>query len=543
VKSTVYESIVSKMGTILPLFGKAMVDMALKRRRHTPETISPVEMLDLIKNDINPRLAHQLHTVSTVLHAGAGMVQLDEHDRVVYANSMVRRMTAASERESPSDLFAILCAHRFVRPVREVSTLEIHDFHSDELGKDFSVILCPIHDGTGRVRGEVSIIQDVTIREAIDAEIVRFHEHLRRLNESLIKAEANLRDVVQCITDPILVVDGTGRVQHANPAAQRLCAAPSEEALIGRNVEELVRPTTPFAGGLMSALKTERELRDVDAELLPAGQHAIPVLLSGALLRGDPAGGAVFSAKDMRHQHALMAKLVSSSKLAALGEMAAGIAHEVNTPLSVIQGRAGQIRHMVTDGEINTPALAGFAEKIEATTRRIARIVRGLRAFARQGDQDPIQPTPMTSIVGEVLDLCRERFAAHGVALRTGAIDESLRVPCRATQIEQVLLNLLSNAFDAADHSPEKWVELSVAPHDNEVQIAVEDSGPGVPEELRERMFQPFFTTKPVGKGTGLGLSISQSIAQQHGGSLALDENSPHTRFVLSLPLSSPQPA
>src|SRR5262249_34026595 len=108
-----------------------------------------------------------------------------------------------------------------------------------------------------------------------------------------------------------------------------------------------------------------------------------------------------------------------------------------------------------------------------------------------------------------------------------------------STQIGQVLLNLLSNAFDAVEHAPEKWVALSFSHQDGRVEIAIEDSGPGIPGDLRQRMFQPFFTTKPVGKGTGLGLSISHGIIHAHGGSLVLDESSDHTRFVMSLPLRS----
>jgi C4-dicarboxylate-specific signal transduction histidine kinase len=246
----------------------------------------------------------------------------------------------------------------------------------------------------------------------------------------------------------------------------------------------------------------------------------------------------------MRQQHALQAKLVATSKLAALGEMAGGIAHEINTPLTVIQGRAGQICRMVTHGTLEAATVHAFAEKIESTSRRIARIVRGLRTFARQGEQDPVQPTEVRAIVDEAVDLCRERFLSHGVELRAGSVDGRVRVPCRSTQIGQVLINLLSNALDAVDQSPtgKKWVDLSVRAVNGNVHIAVEDSGPGIPAELRERMFQPFFTTKPVGQGTGLGLSISHGIVQQHGGSLVLDERNPHTRFVVSLPASPPPP-
>lgn len=543
----VYQSIVSKIGTVMPLFGKALVDMALKRHGHTAETISPVEMLELIKSEINPRLANRLQTVTTVLNAGAGVAQLDAEDRVVYANAVVRRMAGAGDFALPSAaVFAILRDYGFVRSAREVSSLEIQDFYSERLGKDFSIMLCPIRDGE-RCHGLISIIQDVTVREAIDAEIIRFHESLRHLNESLRRevsdrqrAEADLRNVVQCIADAILVVDRNGLVVRVNPAALHLCAA-SERELLGKPVEDLLEPSTALEGGLMGHLLAGGALSDLDATLVRAGQKPIPILLSGSMWRDEVAGvmGAVYSAKDMRQRHALIAKLVTTSKLAALGEMAGGIAHEINTPLTVIQGRAGQIRRMLEEGVGDPTTLATFAGRIEATVKRIARIVHGLRSFARQADQDPIESVPVAGIVAEALDLCRERFRSHGVALRHESIDDSLRVSCRPTQISQVLLNLLSNAFDAVENTPEKWVALTVGLQDDHVELSVEDSGPGVPPDQRELIFQPFFTTKPVGQGTGLGLSISLGILQEQGGTLFLDEHSPHTRFVVSLPQSS----
>ncbi len=540
---TVYQSIVSKIGSVMPLFGKALVDMALQRRGHTAETISPVEMLELIKSEINPRLAGRLDAVSTVLHAGAGVARADAEDRVVWANAVVRRMAGVREQPLPSaELFTFLHAHGFIRPARELSSLEIHDFHSQPLGKDFSTILCPLYEG-GERRGVLAIIQDVTIREAIDAEIIRFHAHLRQLNESLSnevnerqRAEAQLRNVVQCIADGVLVVDRAGLVVRANPAAVALFAA-GEATLLGRPIEELVQPAAALGGGLMAHLGAASVLADVDAAVEPAGGRPIPVLLSGAVLRDDGGHvtGAVYSLRDMRQRRALLAKLVTTSKLAALGEMAGGIAHEINTPLTVIQGRAHQIRLLVEEGAPDPGLLVDFAGKIEATARRIGRIVHGLRAFARQADHDPIEAASAATIVADTLDLCRERFRSHGVALRQAVADESLRLLCRPTQLSQVLLNLLSNAFDAVEGAAEKWVALEVRADGDRVELAVEDSGPGVPAALREQLFQPFFTTKPVGRGTGLGLSIALGIVQDQGGTLVLDERSAHTRFVVSL--------
>ena len=140
-----------------------------------------------------------------------------------------------------------------------------------------------------------------------------------------------------------------------------------------------------------------------------------------------------------------------------------------------------------------------------------------------------------------VLELCQKRFESNGVELKIEGQEIKSRTRCRPAQIGQVVLNLLGNACDAAltsFRSP-KWVRLKIAELSEEVEIAIEDSGDGVPLAVRGKIFQPFFTTKGVGKGTGLGLSISQRIVAQHGGRLFLDETATQTRFVIRLPKNS----
>jgi signal transduction histidine kinase len=115
-------------------------------------------------------------------------------------------------------------------------------------------------------------------------------------------------------------------------------------------------------------------------------------------------------------------------------------------------------------------------------------------------------------------------------------MEKSLRIDCRPTEISQVLLNLLNNAVDAVQPLAEKWVELQVRSAGKDVEISVMDSGKGIPEKIRDKVGQPFFTTKVVGHGTGLGLSISRGIVEAHGGHLNLDTQCEHTRFVVTLP-------
>ncbi len=230
--------------------------------------------------------------------------------------------------------------------------------------------------------------------------------------------------------------------------------------------------------------------------------------------------------------------LVQASKMSALGEMAGGVAHEINTPLAVIQMRSEQVQDMINDGDFDQGFLTEALESIRETSFRIAKIVNGLRMFSRNGERDPLQPVALGKVIDDTFSFCRERFTNNGVRLEI--VDESgagsLLIPCRPTEISQVLLNLFNNSYDATQSSQDKWVQIHLVDLRESVELSVTDSGAGISPLIREKIMQPFFTTKEVGKGTGLGLSVSQGIAHAHGGSLRLDENSPHTRFVLTLP-------
>jgi two-component system sensor histidine kinase DctS len=174
---------------------------------------------------------------------------------------------------------------------------------------------------------------------------------------------------------------------------------------------------------------------------------------------------------------------------------------------------------------------------IEETTHRIAKIIKGLRSFARDSDKDPFAPISIHHIVEQTLSLCQERFTFNGVSLRVQKTQENLTILSRSYQISQVLLNLLNNAFDAASESVEKWVEIEIRRDSNEVCIIVSDSGSGVPVLLQDKIMQPFFTTKPVGRGTGLGLSIALGIVTDHKGTLSLKSLPGGASFEINLPL------
>ncbi len=220
-----------------------------------------------------------------------------------------------------------------------------------------------------------------------------------------------------------------------------------------------------------------------------------------------------------------------SAQLATLGEMSAGIAHEINNPLAVINAQSQILRKSLSDN----PKAAEKLDKVIAMSKRISNIVRGLRTFARDGSKDPMSEFPVTAFVAEVQDLCYSRMKSLRIEFHA-QYPEDLKAYGREVQISQVLLNLINNAIDAIEKLPQKWIRLEIVDRGHDIVMSVTDSGSGIPAELREKIMQPFFTTKDVGKGTGLGLSISIGIARDHGGDLIYDSNSENTRFEIRLP-------
>lgn len=233
--------------------------------------------------------------------------------------------------------------------------------------------------------------------------------------------------------------------------------------------------------------------------------------------------------------------LERSSRLSAMGELAGSIAHELNTPLASIALRAGSIARAVESGSVDPAKVLKESRAIEATVERASKIISGLRRFGRSGEGEPTQWSSVSELVADVLELTGVRARALGIAVRS-RVPAELRVACRPVQIGQVLVNLLNNACDAVVRAPERWIELEAERRADSVRITVSDSGPPIPTEVRPQLMQPFFTTKALGAGTGLGLSIARRIAQEHGGTLELEETAPHTRFVLTLPATGAGP-
>lgn len=231
-----------------------------------------------------------------------------------------------------------------------------------------------------------------------------------------------------------------------------------------------------------------------------------------------------------------LAGLANASKMATLGEIAAGVAHEINNPLHTLTLTSHLLKRLANAGRLSAEVIQPQLDKVETCVQRMATIVSELKAFSRDSSQDDYKRVPLSTVINETLDLCHSRLLSKDVEVKVSEVPNGWEAECRPSQISQVLLNLLNNAFDAVREQKDRWIKLEVLDKGPTFEISVTDSGPGIPKDVARRIMDPFFTTKPPGKGTGLGLSISSNIMTDHGGSLALDSRSPNTRFVMTLP-------
>jgi len=236
--------------------------------------------------------------------------------------------------------------------------------------------------------------------------------------------------------------------------------------------------------------------------------------------------------------------LVQSEKMASLGQLTAGIAHEINNPVTFITSSIAPLRRDLEQYdalkgqgpealELRTEIL-DLLNAIETGARRTSEIVRSLRTFSRL-DESSVKSTDIITGIESTLTLLGTRIKGQVEIIR--AFDGVQLVDCRPSEINQVIMNILSNAIDALENTPHPTISISVRSADTgHMEILIEDNGPGIPDSAIQRLFEPFFTTKDVGRGTGLGLSISYGIIERHHGSISVS-NTPGARFCVLLPL------
>jgi len=373
-----------------------------------------------------------------------------------------------------------------------------------------------------------------------------------RVEIEILEEKQKYKDLVNNL--PVAIYRNTpdqpGRFLEVNPACTAMFEADSDEQLLRHGVSGLYKMASRRLE-LAEKLLNQGHIRNEEVELVTLKGRPIWGSVT-AVVKHDPYGHPYFDGiieditSRVRAEVLLVeqrAKMIESARLASLGIMAGGVAHEINNPLTVIAGCAEQLEARAAAAKTDDPLMDKLLRMIRSNTGRIQKTIQGLRSLSRDASGDPFAKSPLATIIGGTVELCQERFRLNNIHIETEMPDPALVIECRPAQIGQVLLNLLNNSFDAVKDSPEKWIRLTVADGEEWVEIAVVDSGSGLSEGIADRLFVPFVTTKSEQHGLGLGLSISHAIVEAHHGEIANDAGCDHTRFVVRLPKRQPQPA
>ena len=354
---------------------------------------------------------------------------------------------------------------------------------------------------------------------------------------------------MEAAIDAIVVIDHRGTIVAVNEGARGMFGYRSDE-LLGENVRLLMpEPERGAHDGYLRAYLSSGVARVIgkgrDVVAMRKSGACFPAYLSvGRIPDSEPPRFVGFvrdnSASVQREEQARLAndRLTSVSRLATLGEMAAGIAHELNQPLTAINAYARASEHFMTMPTPDLAELRDAVREIGAEALRAGDIIRRMRQLVRTDPGAQIE-VEASALVEDLRVLISADARIHGVHVHYRLASDGVRIMADSVQLQQLILNLLRNAFEAlATQTPRsREVEIATRLIEGQVEISVTDNGPGVLPAIAERLFDPFCTTKPG--GTGLGLAISRTIAQSHGGSVGYRTVLPHgTCFYVRLPAS-----
>jgi len=344
-----------------------------------------------------------------------------------------------------------------------------------------------------------------------------------RLVELLSSGKREWERTVDAITQAICILDARGVVRRANRIFAGLLGT-AVTALPGRPWLGLLPPV--WADSVMRALadpgNTSVEVR--------AGER---ILLLTAYPTTEADGGAVLVFEDQTEKRRLQEQLIQSEKMSAIGQLIAGVAHDLNNPLASVVGFSD---FLAEAGEV-PPRLAEPLQVIRQEAERAATIVKNLLSFARRQEGER-RLQPIKPILESTLQLLANQLMASRIEATLRVEPDLPDVEVNSNQIKQVFVNVINNGAQAiAETGQGGRIWVTAKRWLDGVAVSVTDSGPGIPEEIAARVFEPFFTTKPEGKGTGLGLSICQGILKEHGGRLTLEAKpGAGATFIVELP-------
>lgn len=373
----------------------------------------------------------------------------------------------------------------------------------------------------------------------IELKLKEMYDHLRTeiefrksAEESATENAKKYKALFDHANDSILLIDiDTGVLMDANKEAERLLGR-SKNEIIGMHRSEIHAPDQEerYKYLFYASIDSHRVI-DFEAEILRQDGITIPVRISSNVLelQGKKIIQCLF--RDISESKKLESMVFQSEKLAAVGQLAAGVAHEINNPLGVIIGFVQSICRRIKPGDILEMPL----KSIEREAIRCKDLVQDLLIFSRV-DKGGHYPLDMNKTIEDALNLITAKCKVSNVEIQTKLFPEIPHISGNSNQIQQVIINLANNAIDAMPNGGMLEISTEVKAQ-SWVYLKISDTGNGIPADIRSKIFEPFFTTKEVGKGTGLGLSLVYEIVKKHSGTIDLQSRPGFTEFCLKFPV------
>ena len=355
------------------------------------------------------------------------------------------------------------------------------------------------------------------------------------LVDSLRQTEWRFRTLFRAAPDAVLTVLQSGRIREANDAMREITGFDSFQ-VIGRALVDLVAEgdREKLSQALDAAFAGMPTRLEVSVPRPEAGTRRVVELAMRRLPEADPPS-VLLVGRDMTTEREMRVRLMESDRLAAVGELVAGVAHEVNNPLSSISAFA---QLLLRDGGF-TEAQRESIEVIKSETMRASQVVKDLLAFARRSEPQR-EPVDLNAVVTRTLRMRGYQFTENQVQPELVLAADLPSVIGDARQLQQVCLNLVTNAVQAMAAREGGSLVVTTRTEEAQVVLEIRDTGTGIPDHARAHIFEPFFTTKKEGEGTGLGLSVSYGIVAAHGGRIEVVATSPEgTTFRVTLPAAA----
>ncbi len=502
----------------------------------------------------NKRDEEQLKLLASVLEQSTeGMAFCDLEGNLVSVNSTLATMHKYTRRELVGRNISVLhkpeqipILEDIYRQTREEGTScgELWHLRADGtcfLGQFHSSIIL---DDEGKPIGMVRTVRDIT--------------STREAEKALRESEERMSTIVNTVIDGLYISSLDGHIMIANDAAARIVGYESKEEIIGINAMDFLAPChrESVATEVVQAWREGKNVENRECRYVKADGTEIDGEFTCVHIRneGGKTTGWVVASRDitqrkkaeeqlqaanteLREAHeqlkANQAQLLQTEKMSAVGTMVAGVAHELNNPLTGILHFARYCLKYTDETDRRFPVLQDTVRE----TKRCIDIIQNLLTFSNAGTQIEPEAEDCSLILDQVMRLLNYRVEKESITLKRNIPETIPPVRVRANEVQQVFLNLITNAMDAVKTTECKEISIEIAPAGEFVQISIADTGIGIPPDKMSKVFDYFFTTKEVGEGTGLGLSVTRNIVVSHGGEITCEsEPGEGTRFTFTLP-------